>query len=77
VAAGAEAGLATRLFAGAKEVRLLDAYRAGRYGITDFDKAVDFGWFYFLTKPFFHAIALAVHHLRQFRRGHPRLHPGC
>jgi YidC/Oxa1 family membrane protein insertase len=55
VAAGADAALATRLFAGAKEVYLLDAY-AGRYGITDFDKAVDFGWFYFLTKPFFHAL---------------------
>jgi YidC/Oxa1 family membrane protein insertase len=55
VAPGTEAALASRLFAGAKEVYLLDAY-AGRHGITDFDKAVDFGWFYFLTKPFFHAL---------------------
>ena len=29
------------------------------YGIPDFDKAVDFGWFYFLTKPFFYALRLA------------------
>ncbi len=41
----------TRLFAGAKEVNLLDAYAAG--GIPNFDRAIDFGWFYFLTKPIF------------------------
>ena len=55
VAAGAEGTLATRLFAGAKEVRTLDRYEA-QLGIVDFDKAIDFGWFYWLTKPFFYAI---------------------
>jgi YidC/Oxa1 family membrane protein insertase len=41
----------TRFFAGAKEVGLLDAYAAA--GIPHFDLAIDFGWFYFLTKPIF------------------------
>ena len=40
-----------RFFAGAKEVYLLDAYEAA--GIPLFDHAIDFGWFYFLTKPIF------------------------
>jgi len=52
VPAGASAEVTSRLFAGAKEVHLLDRYEA-QYGITRFDLAVDFGWFYFLTKPLF------------------------
>jgi YidC/Oxa1 family membrane protein insertase len=48
---GGEASSSTRLFAGAKEVNLLDAYADS--GIPKFDRAIDFGWFYFLTKPIF------------------------
>ena len=55
VAPGGTDALATRLFAGAKEVRLLDDY-ATRLRIQDFDKAIDFGWFYFITKPFFYGL---------------------
>jgi len=55
VAPGATVQQNARLFAGAKQVKLLDAY-ADKLGITNFDLAIDFGWFYFLTKPFFYAL---------------------
>ena len=51
VPAGGDATTSTRFFAGAKEVGLLDSYADA--GIPRFDRAIDFGWFYFLTKPIF------------------------
>jgi YidC/Oxa1 family membrane protein insertase len=51
VPAGGAASTSTRFFAGAKEVGLLDKYADS--GIPRFDRAIDFGWFYFLTKPIF------------------------
>jgi YidC/Oxa1 family membrane protein insertase len=41
-----------RLFAGAKEVHILKRYR-DEQGVESFEYAVDWGWFYFLTKPIF------------------------
>ncbi len=55
IAPGASVTTTNRLFAGAKEVRVLDAYEA-KFGIALFDRAVDFGWFYWLTKPIFYVL---------------------
>jgi YidC/Oxa1 family membrane protein insertase len=45
------AASSAQFFAGAKEVHLLDAYEAS--GIPKFDLAIDWGIYYFLTKPIF------------------------
>ena len=50
VAAGQTASISTSLFAGAKEVDIIKAYEADR-GIDRFIDAIDWGWFYFITKP--------------------------
>lgn len=48
--AGEETSYTTHMFAGAKEVHTLDGY-GHALSILNFDRAIDFGWFYFITKP--------------------------
>ena len=55
VPAGATVSTSSHVFAGAKEVHLLETYQSSLH-ITDFWKAVDFGWFAFLTKPIFYVL---------------------
>ncbi|NBC33037.1 MAG: membrane protein insertase YidC [Alphaproteobacteria bacterium] len=55
LAPGESAENTSRVFAGAKEVSLIDSYER-TYNIENFDLSIDFGWFYFLTKPFFFAL---------------------
>jgi len=43
-------------FAGAKDLKVLDAYEK-KEKIPHFDLAIDFGWFYFLTKPIFYTLS--------------------
>lgn len=43
------------MFSGAKILRMLDAYEE-KLGFEKFDLAIDFGWFYFLTKPLFYVL---------------------
>ena len=52
VAPGSSAEAQTRVFAGAKETRVIDAYQKS-LGIKTFDLMIDWGWFYFITKPLF------------------------
>lgn len=40
----------TKLFAGPKELSLIEEYE--KQGIPRFELSIDFGWYYFLTKPF-------------------------
>ncbi|MFZ5616386.1 MAG: membrane protein insertase YidC [Pseudomonadota bacterium] len=57
VAPGQTIELASHLFGGAKDVDILRSYEApvekGGLGIRDLDKAVDWGNFFFLTRPIF------------------------
>ena len=41
-----------RLFVAAKEVETIDGYAANQ-NIKKFDLVIDWGWFYFFTKPLF------------------------
>jgi len=54
--------LESHFFAGAKEVPLLDGY-AEEFGVDRFDLAIDFGYFYFLTKPIFQALLWLNNHV--------------
>jgi len=55
IAPGATGTADARLFAGAKEVSIVDAYEK-QFTINKFDLLIDWGWFYFITKPMFQAI---------------------
>ena len=52
VAGGAQVQVKHQLFAGAKVVDILRGYQKSQ-NIARFDKAVDWGWFWFLTQPLF------------------------
>jgi YidC/Oxa1 family membrane protein insertase len=52
IAPGASAEVNSKLFAGAKKSILIDEYQ-DTLGINKFDLMIDWGWFYFITKPMF------------------------
>ncbi|WP_234053565.1 MULTISPECIES: membrane protein insertase YidC [unclassified Xanthobacter] len=49
---GATVSTKSQLFAGAKVVQVVDGYQHS-YNIDRFDLLIDWGWFYFITKPLF------------------------
>ena len=65
VASKSKGEFLSRTFAGAKRLALFDDYEQ-RFNIKHFDLAIDFGWFYFLTKPFFYALSWANDYLGNF-----------
>jgi YidC/Oxa1 family membrane protein insertase len=74
VASGATGSVNARLFAGAKEVSVVGVNfpfaTAGGYNqalhLNHFDLLIDWGWFYFLTKPMFLAIDFFFHLVGNF-----------
>jgi YidC/Oxa1 family membrane protein insertase len=50
---GMRKGTEAHLFAGAKKASLIDGYENALH-ILRFDRMIDWGWFYFITRPLFH-----------------------
>lgn len=65
IPAGETSSFTMHFFAGAKVVGQLDAY-ATQYNIPLFDRAVDFGSLYFLTKPIFTLLMFLQSHVGNF-----------
>jgi YidC/Oxa1 family membrane protein insertase len=65
VAPGASAASTARLFAGAKEVAAINGYERD-LGIKRFDLLIDWGWFYFITKPMFFLLDWIFKHVGNF-----------
>jgi len=65
ISAGSSGEVNSHLFTGAKEVKVLDSYET-KLGISRFDLAIDFGWFYFLTKPIFYTLIFINEHVGNF-----------
>ncbi|EAU40899.1 putative inner membrane transmembrane protein [Fulvimarina pelagi HTCC2506] len=55
IAPGAAASMVNRTFAGAKEVDKINAYEE-QLNIRQFGQLIDWGWFYFITRPMFTAL---------------------
>ncbi len=55
VAPGGKQSVSSMLFAGAKQVGVVDGYET-KLGIKKFELLIDWGWFHFITKPLFFAL---------------------
>ncbi|WP_018857703.1 membrane protein insertase YidC [Rhizobium sp. 42MFCr.1] len=65
VAPGQSTELKNLIFAGAKVVPVIDNYK-DTYQIPRFDRLIDWGWFYFLTKPMFRLMDFFFHYFGNF-----------
>ncbi len=64
VAPGKAVTQTQRLFVGAKEVKTLEAYQDA--GVPLFDRAIDWGWFYWFEKPIFALLHWLFEHIGNF-----------
>jgi YidC/Oxa1 family membrane protein insertase len=65
VAPGGKTETQSRVYAGAKIVDVLETYEE-KNGITRMDMAIDWGWFFFLTKPMFKVLDWLYLHIGNF-----------
>ncbi|MBP6986155.1 MAG: membrane protein insertase YidC [Alphaproteobacteria bacterium] len=65
IAPGQTGSAKSHFFSGAKVLDLLDDYEA-KLGVNHLDKAVDFGWFYFITKPLFILLTIIYKYIGNF-----------
>lgn len=64
LAPGQSVSTDTRIFVGAKETKLLEAYQDA--GVPKFDRAIDWGWFYWFEKPIFFLLDWLFRHIGNF-----------
>jgi YidC/Oxa1 family membrane protein insertase len=62
---GATRSVTSNLFAGAKQMNLIESYRE-KLGAKQFDLLIDWGWFYFITKPLFKLLHWLSHLLGNY-----------
>src|SRR5215831_12356319 len=65
IAPGGTGAVDGRLFAGAKEVSIVDGYN-NQLKLNKFDRLIDWGWFYFITKPLFLVMDWIYRHVGNF-----------
>tara|TARA_B100000902_G_scaffold362868_1_gene381497 strand:+ start:1402 stop:3090 length:1689 start_codon:yes stop_codon:yes gene_type:complete len=65
ISSGASISHNLKIFAGPKIVSVIDGYME-EHGIEGFDRSVDFGWFYFLTKPIFNVLQFIFSYVGNF-----------
>jgi YidC/Oxa1 family membrane protein insertase len=65
IAPGATVNTTSHLFVGAKELSQLQGYEE-KLNVPLFDRAIDFGWLYFLTEPIFKALIFLNNHVNNY-----------
>jgi YidC/Oxa1 family membrane protein insertase len=65
IAPGKQASYTSRFFAGAKEVKQLEAYQA-KLGVVQLSRAIDWGWFEIVEKPIFYYLDWLFHLVGNF-----------